>query len=46
MEGYLGKVKRKLGEIHEIVKKRVDIKFLQTKSWYDQKANLIENLAV
>ncbi|XP_018347287.1 PREDICTED: uncharacterized protein LOC108751549 [Trachymyrmex septentrionalis] len=41
LEDYLGKVKRKLEEIHKTVRKRVDIRSSQTKSWYDQKARQI-----
>ena len=41
LEGYLGKVKRKLEEIHKNRRKRVNIKSSQTKTWYDQKAKQI-----
>jgi len=37
LEEYMGKIKRKLGEIHESIRKRINIKSLQTKTWYDQK---------
>ncbi|XP_018362821.1 PREDICTED: uncharacterized protein LOC108761002 [Trachymyrmex cornetzi] len=41
-EGYSGKVKRRLEELHEDVRKRLDIKSSQTKSWYDQKTRRID----
>jgi len=41
-------IRRKLEDLHEIVRKRVDIKLLgnewissQTKTWYDQKARKV-----
>ncbi|XP_018310326.1 uncharacterized protein [Mycetomoellerius zeteki] len=37
LESYSTRVKRKLDEIHENVRKRLHIKSSQTKSWYDQK---------
>ncbi|XP_018398078.1 PREDICTED: uncharacterized protein LOC108776069 [Cyphomyrmex costatus] len=39
--GYLGKVKKKLEDLHEGVRKKVDIKSSLTKTWYDQKARQI-----
>ncbi|XP_018378045.1 PREDICTED: uncharacterized protein LOC108770817 [Trachymyrmex cornetzi] len=40
-EGYLNEIKQKSQEIHEDVRKRVDIKSSRTKTWYDQKARQI-----
>jgi len=40
-ENYLGKVKRKLEEIHEGVRKQIDIKSSRTKTWYDLKTRQI-----
>lgn len=39
--GYLCTIKKKLEEIHESVRKRVDMKSSRTKTWYDQKARQI-----
>jgi len=35
-------VKKKLKDLHKVVRKRVDIKSSQTKTWYDQKARKIQ----
>lgn len=40
-EGYLRKIKNKLEEIHENVRRKMDIKSSRTKTWYDQKARKI-----
>jgi len=34
----ISRVRRKLGDLHKIVRKLVDIKSFQIKTWYDQKA--------
>jgi len=38
----INRVRKKLEDLHEIVRKRVDIKSSQTKTWYDQKARKIQ----
>ena len=42
MNDYLSKIKKKLEEVHDQIKKRVDIKSSRTKTWYDQKAKQIQ----
>lgn len=41
VEGYLEGIRKKLEEIHESARKRMDIKSSRTKTWYDQKARQI-----
>jgi len=38
---YIRRVRRKLKNLHEVVRKRMNIKSSQTKTWYDQKARKI-----
>jgi len=38
----VSRVRKKLEDLHEVVRKRVDIKSSQTKTWYDQKARKIQ----
>jgi len=39
---YISRVRKKLEDLHEIIRKRVDIKSSQIKTWYDQKARKIQ----
>jgi len=38
----ISRVRKKLEDLHKIVRKRVDIKSSQTKTWYDQKAKKLQ----
>jgi len=38
----VSRVRKKLEDLHEVVRKRMDIKSSQTKIWYDQKARKIQ----
>jgi len=38
----ISRVRKKLEDLHEIVRKRMDIKSSQTKTWYDQKARKVQ----
>jgi len=39
---YISRIRKKLEDLHEAVRKRIDIKSSQTKTWYDQKARNIQ----
>jgi len=38
----VSRIRKKLEDLHEVVRKRVDIKSSQTKTWYDQKARRVQ----
>jgi len=39
---YVSRIRKKLEDLHETVRKRIDIKSSQTKIWYDQKARKLQ----